>query len=103
MFAPYRSGCLGGWMPSAFLWVAKNGGIALENEYPYTGNYGNCRTSSSSGVRIKSDKPYVQLNDDDNTVKQALNTNGVLSVCVDASGWDSYSNIINNIIGSGIF
>lgn len=86
-------GCQGGWMPTAMDWIAKNGGIAWENQYPYTAVNGNCKASSiaSKSVWLKSDKPSVQVASDDVSIKTALNDYGVLSVCVDAGGWGSYS------------
>ncbi|XP_061362025.1 P34 probable thiol protease-like [Gastrolobium bilobum] len=38
-------GCDMGWVDKAFDWVIKNGGIALEHDYSYTGKEGTCKAS----------------------------------------------------------
>lgn len=88
-------GCDGGWMSEVFDYIAKNkNGLTTEEQYFYKGVSGRCKTSTGS-VFLNKAKSYVQVANDDNSIKTALNDVGALAVCVDASGWSSYK--------SGIF
>ncbi|XP_063696030.1 cathepsin L-like [Culicoides brevitarsis] len=78
-------------MPTAMEHLAKNGGFAYEKDYPYTGVWGTCQEKQKQkSVWLNPDTPWVQIKDDDEAVKEALDTYGVLSVCVDASEWQPY-------------
>lgn len=92
VYGTSRSGCEGGWMAEAMNYIAKNGGVAWENQYPYAATWGSCKANNiaSKSVWLNSGTPFKTFADDDNTVKNALNDYGVLSVCVDATGWGSY-------------
>ena len=41
------SGCNGGWMNTAWTYMARNG-VILEDDYPYTGTYGNCKRANTA-------------------------------------------------------
>lgn len=83
-------GCQGGWMPTAFDYIKKNGGIGLEFQYPYTAKNGVCKGSSIPKFVTLGQPTYVQVSNDDKSIKNALANVGVLAVCVDAAGWGSY-------------
>lgn len=86
-------GCEGGWMPTAFEYLANNGGQICEKLYPYTAISGKCQAPviSVKQVLVKKPTSWVQIADDDTAIKTALNEMGTLAVCVDADDWDSYS------------
>lgn len=86
-----KGGCSGGWMPTAFNWLKDNGGISWEQQYPYTGVSSTCKASSipNKGIFMSS-TAYSQVANDDTSIKNALNLNGVLAICVDAGDWSAY-------------
>ncbi|CAK89725.1 unnamed protein product (macronuclear) [Paramecium tetraurelia] len=83
---PYdNEGCNGGWMDSAFEYVADNG-LAEAKDYPYTAKDGTCKTS------VK--RPYTHVQgftdiDSCDELAQAIQERTV-SVAVDANPWQFY-------------
>jgi cysteine peptidase B len=88
-------GCNGGLMDNAFDWVASNGGIDTEQDYPYTsggGNTGNCDNSKLSKNAAKGFTGHNDLPNDEDQMATWVAQNGPASIAVDASeGWQSYS------------
>ncbi|XP_063703582.1 uncharacterized protein LOC134833251 [Culicoides brevitarsis] len=86
-----RDGCQGGWMADAMNFVQTNS-IATEDEYPYQKRFGQCnrQCARKRPVAMKKDKSNFKIADDDIAIKNALNTYGVLAICVDAGGWSGY-------------
>jgi len=95
-------GCNGGWTENAYNYVKKAGGIETESAYPYTsyqGTTGTCKATSSKYVvgvtgftTLKSESAmgdYVQKT-------------GPLSVCVDASTWNSYKGGVMSSCGKNV-
>lgn len=85
-------GCQGGWMPSAFSWLAKNGGAVEEYLYPYGAVFGSCQTGKPTKVSVAS---YVRIAEDETSIKNAIKQYGSLAIAVDAGQWSYY--------GKGIF
>lgn len=88
-------GCEGGWMPSAFNYLAKAGVVAEEFVYPYAGVFGKCAIGTkpiSSKLRVES---CVKIENDETAIKNAVMEYGSLAVAVDADKWYMY--------GEGIF
>lgn len=86
------SGCEGGWMDQAFVYVALNGGIDTEESYGYEGVEGVCRFNVSNVGGTCSG--YVDLaSGDENLLKSAVGIVGPVSVVIDASrsSFQSYS------------
>jgi C1A family cysteine protease len=85
-------GCEGGWPYAAYDYVSKTSkGIDSYNSYPYTaenGVSGNCNFQTSNVVT--SLKGYNKINGESGLYKQ-LSTAGPVSVCVDASSWQTYT------------
>lgn len=48
----YNAGCDGGLMDYAFEFIVKNGGIATESDYPYSGLNGQCDFSLVSIFKV---------------------------------------------------
>lgn len=84
-------GCNGGWTEHAYDYVKKAGGIETESVYPYTssnGVTGTCHVDKTKFViRVNG---YTTVNGETNMANYMLST-GPLSVCVDASKWNSYT------------
>jgi len=88
------SGCGGGWPASAINWVRDHGWASSGGSYPYTsgsnGQAGWCHDAADSGARV-----YTGAISAGSNLKYAIDTQGPLSVAVDASRWGSY--------GGGVF
>lgn len=81
-------GCNGGLMDRAFNWVAKNGGICTEADYPYvsgtTKTAGTCNQSSCTKVAGVAPQSHVDVaTNSDNALMSAL-TIGPVSVAIEA-------------------
>jgi len=84
-------GCNGGWTEHAYNYVKKAGGIELDSAYPYTsyqGVTGTCQVDSKQFVVTVNSYTTVASETDMAAYVQAT---GPLSVCVDASQWNSYT------------
>lgn len=83
-------GCGGGWTEHAYNYVKSAGGLESNTDYPYTssnGVTGTCHEDSSKFV-IDVDS-YTTIRGESNMANYMLST-GPLSVCLDASSWNSY-------------
>jgi cathepsin L len=93
-------GCNGGDEYLAYDYViASQGGLWMtENDYPYTGSDGTCKFDKSKGIcQIKSYiRPTTTGNEDE--LAAGCAEKGVVSIAIDASGWDfqMYSSGIYN-------
>jgi C1A family cysteine protease len=92
-------GCNGGWTEHAFNYVKRAGGIERESAYPYTGTTGTCKASSSQFVIAVSG--YSTVSGESNMASYTQ-SNGPLSVCVDASTWNTYRGGIMSSCGKSV-
>ncbi len=95
-------GCNGGWTERAFSYVTKAGGIETNADYPYTsyqGVTGSCKANSAKYV-IKVSK-YTTVSGESNMASFVQKT-GPLSVCLDASTWNSYKSGILTSCGKKV-
>lgn len=76
-----NQGCNGGLMDYAFDYMLSNGGLCSEEDYPYQGSDGSCKTSCSAAVKISSYQD-VAVSDED-ALKAAVAT-GPVSVAIEA-------------------
>jgi C1A family cysteine protease len=84
------SGCNGGWTERAYSYVTKAGGIETDSAYPYTsyqGVTGQCHSSASQYVIGVSSYTTVK---GESSMASYVQSTGPLSVCLDASSWNSY-------------
>lgn len=81
-------GCNGGLMDDAFEYIIKNGGLAKESDYSYTGRDGRCNTAVRSESTISSYKDVKEGSEAD--LMSAANV-GPVSIAVDAGlNWQLY-------------
>ncbi|KAL4472448.1 hypothetical protein ABPG74_018397 [Tetrahymena malaccensis] len=109
---PYTYGCQGGWPANGYDY-AKETGLTTSSKYPYEAVKGTCRFSVQQMDKLYKINGYKQIQSDQKSIKQALITNGALTVIVDASKWQAYRggilqtnypiqlNKVANIIGYG--
>ena len=84
---PYDAGCGGGLMEYAFTFLQENGGINTDDDYPYEGTQGSCRSDPSKYVDMtitgyKSIAEFVAV--DEGEMKDFLYETGPLSVALNA-------------------
>ncbi|KAK9883491.1 hypothetical protein WA026_001664 [Henosepilachna vigintioctopunctata] len=89
-----NKGCRGGFPHFAFNYV-KERGIVSEKDYPYRGVVGNCDLEGKQLV-TKLSSFVILPREDDEALKEAIVTQGPISVCVDSS--EAF-----NFYSSGIF
>lgn len=97
------SGCNGGWPEWAYDYVKRAGGIETESDYPYSAYYGNsgsCKaTSSKFKVGVSS---FTTLAQSESTIASHIQSTGPVSVCIDASNWNSYTGGIMSSCGQNV-
>jgi len=108
-------GCQGGDLPTAFDYVEGAGGITTAAEYPYEaatkiGITGKCKSKGSPAVTVTDYKYAIPActggkckNQDETGLMAALNTNGPLSICVNAASWNSYTGGVLTGTNSGAY
>jgi len=95
-------GCGGGWTEHAYDYVKSAGGLETEADYPYTsykGVTGKCSADSSKFVIGVNG--YTTIQGETNMASYVQST-GPLSVCVDASSWNSYTGGIMSSCGKRV-
>ena len=97
------SGCNGGWPEWAYDYVKRAGGIETESDYPYTsysGKVGGTCHASSSKFKIKV-TGYSSIKGE-SSMGSYVSSTGPLSICLDASTWNSYTGGIMSSCGKTI-
>ncbi|KAG6585186.1 hypothetical protein SDJN03_17919, partial [Cucurbita argyrosperma subsp. sororia] len=79
-------GCYGGFMETAYNFIRRNGGIASENNYPYRGARGSCRSSRMPSPIVTIDG-FESVPENENALMQAV-ANQPVSVSIEALGRD---------------
>lgn len=95
-------GCNGGWTEHAYKYVKNAGGIETDSSYPYTsykGVTGSCAVASSKFVVTVSN--YYTVSGESSMASYVQKT-GPLSVCLDASSWNSYTGGIMKTCGKSV-
>jgi len=82
-------GCNGGDTTTAYEYIIKAGGLDTKTSYPYTGTNGRC-TFKSADVAAKITSWEYAGKGNETAMVDFCAANGPVSICVDASNWDSY-------------
>ena len=85
-------GCQGGWTETGFEYVSIYG-LSPAAEYPFEDQYDSSSTSSCNFIPVESDITITnlfELPSEEDMISHVLTT-GPLSVCLDASTWQSYT------------
>ncbi|XP_042482429.1 cysteine protease XCP1-like [Macadamia integrifolia] len=83
----YNNGCNGGLMDYAFAFIVSNGGIHMEEDYPYLMDEGTCEEKKEA-VEVVTISGYEDVpENDENSLLKAL-AHQPLSVAIEASGRD---------------
>jgi len=82
--------------------VKSNGGIETDADYPYTSYYGKTGTCSSTASKnVVTVSAYYTLKTE-SSMASYVQATGPLSVCVDASSWNSYTSGIMTVCGTSV-
>lgn len=95
-------GCNGGWTEVAYDYVKSAGGIVTDASYPYTsyqGTTGTCRADVSKAVIKVTGYTTVK---GESAMATYVQSKGPLSVCLDASTWNSYKGGIMSTCGKRV-
>lgn len=95
-------GCNGGWTEVAYAYVHSVAGLVTDSSYPYTsyqGVTGQCKVDLSQAVIGV--KTYHTIDGESNMAAYVQST-GPLSVCLDASTWNSYTGGIMSVCGQDV-
>ncbi|GMI86711.1 hypothetical protein like AT1G06260 [Hibiscus trionum] len=83
----FNEGCNGGDMIKAFEFIIKNGGIAAEKDYPYTGSGGSCKDGEAR-IHSATISGYKQLHANMENSLQVGVAEQPVSVAIDAGGYE---------------
>lgn len=83
------SGCNGGDPAEAMQWIVQQGGQDAESCYPYTAQDGQCASAQCQPVNKISSTTSISASE--SSIYSALQQQGPLSICCDASAWQNYN------------
>jgi C1A family cysteine protease len=95
-------GCNGGWTERAYNYVNRAGGIETEANYPYTSYYGVTGTCSAQSTKYVIGVSGYKTISGESAMASYVQSTGPLSVCLDASSWNSYTGGIMTVCGKSV-
>ncbi|XP_057794997.1 senescence-specific cysteine protease SAG39-like [Salvia miltiorrhiza] len=97
-----HEGCQGGRMDHAFDFVAKNGGLASDTDYPYTGTQGACAINKPSSLSSRI-TGFVFVPNNDEAALLAAVANQPVSVAIDPKLFQFYhSGVLTGECGTNL-
>lgn len=95
-------GCDGGWTERGYKYLQDTGGVALEEDYPYTAYYADTGTCMENPDDFyMTIDGYYTISSEQQMIDHVKST-GPLSACVDASEWLSYTKGVIQVCGSEV-
>lgn len=98
------SACNGGIPKQGLAYVSSAGGMMSESDYPYTSGStqqpGQCQFDASKVVETIGD--FESVSADEGSMVSAMDQNGPLSICIDASTWQYYQGGVLSNCGTQI-
>lgn len=99
---PVDFGCDGGNTETAYTFIARNGGLAKDDDYPYNSYFGRSNDCSAEEVSpAVTLSGYYSLVGEDAMSSYVL-THGPLSICLDATNWASYKSGVMDSCGDDV-
>jgi len=95
-------GCSGGWTENAYNYVKSAGGIETNADYPYTSYQGTTGTCHAEATKFKIAVKSYSTVKGESAMASYVQSTGPLSVCVDASTWNSYKGGIMTSCGKRV-
>jgi len=95
-------GCGGGFPTGAYSYVQSAGGIDAFTNYPYTAGGGQASSCMFPAGSVVTNVGNVYSVNGETGLYQQASTNGPVSVCVDASSWQTYTGGILSSCGNNI-
>ena len=97
-------GCGGGYTSSAYNYVYNAGGIEQDSDYPYTSYIGIDRVGciADYNKNVVTIESFSKIVTGEVGMASYMLSTGPLSVCVDASSWNSYTGGIMKICGNAV-
>jgi hypothetical protein len=98
-------GCGGGWTEHAYNYVNRAGGLETDSAYPYPtsasalGQMPAC-ASDSSQYKVTVNQYYTVSGE--SQMASFVGSTGPLSVCLDASSWNSYTGGVMSVCGNSV-
>jgi C1A family cysteine protease len=99
-------GCNGGFSEGAYDYIKSAGGIVQESDYPYStassqfGISGTCNTADTTDKVVTVDS-YSTVSGE-SAMASYVGATGPLSVCLDASSWNSYTGGVMSVCGDDV-
>jgi len=95
-------GCEGGMPSSAYQYVQSAGGIDSYSSYPYTAGGGQSGTCQFNKANVVTNVASQKAVSGETGLYQQASTAGPVSVCVDASSWQSYKGGVLQSCGNNV-
>jgi len=92
-------GCNGGFPSGAYSYVQSAGGLEPLADYPYTAEDGTCQFQQSEALATVTGSSSIS---GESGLYSQLSSAGPVSVCVDASSWQSYSGGVLSTCGTSV-
>jgi C1A family cysteine protease len=95
-------GCGGGWTETAYAYIKNSAGVVQESDYPYNSYYGKTGTCAPDTSKAVIGLTSFTTISGESAMATYVQSTGPLSVCVDASTWNSYNGGVMSVCGQSV-